>query len=280
MVVLWLALLTPLSYAQDAPVESAEESRTVTPPEPADPDVAPQAEEATPEPPPVIERPLAIPTQVQPPTPLNDGPPPAQSGMSGSHSLNLRTYRDRYLAVRSYRQLTTQTTMATMDAYGRYPYYGWGVNTAPTTLVRSRESWGVYQGPVHLDNLDYLSAVGRAAERQMVEQDIRKKRSVARAMGVVLGAGIAGSLVGAVGMDAAGTQSAYTQWRAVSIGGLVAVVAGAVGTSLPASRSQALTRDLEQIRSLTDVQREVAEYNERLRVELQLTEDEALSLER
>lgn len=225
---------------------------------PADEPAAPRTEVVVP------DRPLAIPGRREPATDASA----------------IREYRSRFLAVRNLSEAYVGTTWS-YGWYGGYGWHGpgWGWAAWPHPFVVRREEQAVFQGPNRLDVPETLGALGDSAGREVLERRIRKNRAWS---GVLFGlgvAGVAGSVVGLVGMDQARTFDELTTWNAVSWGGVGLMVGGFVGGSFPSSRAWRLQLDHDATIDPAELERRVAAHNEALAAELGLDPIEAIRLE-
>jgi len=148
-----------------------------------------------------------------------------------------------------------------------------------STTLRASDELAFYEGARRLDNLGYLDALGWAEQRQNLLTDINRKRSKARVFYTFMGAGVASSLAGAVGAEYSLTLSAYHQWQALTVAGVGAIAIGAIGGSIPAGRANRLQYAPESLGSVVELRQQVVERNEALRVQLGITEEQALAME-
>src|SRR5689334_20823542 len=107
--------------------------------------------------------PLAIPISGEPEAPLEEPPPPAD----GAGPRAIRTYRDQFLALRTFGETHVGTTWdyTPVGRWGPYGYHtGWRAWPRPY-VVRTTER-GVFQGQKQLDVPTTLAALGDDAGRQ------------------------------------------------------------------------------------------------------------------
>ncbi len=208
------------------------------------------------------ERPLAV-------------PEPGAPRLGDSRAI--REYRSRYLAVRSISDLVHGTTWA---GWG-YPYRGWGWGWGwPQPWVYRVDSLADTLGPHRLDVPARFGALGDVTGARTLARRIRRHRGATTALTAVGVAGIVTSVAGLIGMDRAVTWDDRRDWSTVSLGGVGLMVGGFVGASIPSGRAARLQYQPEASFDLAELERRVAEHNERLARELGLDPGRAVEIER
>jgi len=192
----------------------------------------------------------------------------------------IRSYQTQYLAVRSWQEVYAgTTTMVQQDWWYGYRYgMGTSVSFGLPWVVRE-DRWGVFRGPHRISNLDYLTLVGRSDERVAVERKIRSKQRLGTAYYVLAGTGGAATVASLVGMNNARTVVAYEDWRTVGLVGVTALFGGVIGGSFPTAKARRLAGEPSEIRTFDEIQQEILEHNEALRLDLGLTAREALEVD-
>jgi hypothetical protein len=160
------------------------------------------------------------------------------------------------------------------------PWYGmgWGMAISNPYVYASTTN-SVYKGNTRMDMPDFLGTVGARDLRADLERDILRANRATTVWNTVAGVGIAGIVVGAVGMSNAWDAETYYGYANVATGGLVMTVGGLVGSSITSSRSFRLRRYPSSSIGLDEAERLADAYNDRLRQELGLTPDDVWGIE-
>ena len=102
------------------------------------------------------DRPLAIPREPAPAPP--SAPRAAEPApVDAAKLVAFRAYRSRHLSVRHYSGVAMGTVVA--GGYGYGFGYGYGAMQTAYPYYYPVQGWGVFQGPVRLQTLDYLGLV-------------------------------------------------------------------------------------------------------------------------
>ena len=202
-------------------------------------------------------------------------PAPVRRGTSPQELQAIRKYRSELLSVRNITEYWSSGYYVN-NTYGWAPYGGMSVGYAP--MSRS-DDWVVFRGPARIDVPTYLDTIGHTDDHARMVQRIRRNRRVSHAFYALGGAGLAASIVGLVQMDVANNRRAYDAGVYVSTAGMAGLLTGFIVGSFPASRARALRDYPSTSMPRESVQQDVDAYNERLRVELGLTPDQALRAE-
>jgi len=188
-----------------------------------------------------------------------------------------RAYRSRHLSVRHYSGVAMGTVVA--GGYGYGFGYGYGAMQTAYPYYYPVQGWGVFQGPVRLQTLDYLGLVQDVATRQRVQQRVRRNQVTGYSLFAVGVAGIAGTIVAGTGASNARTLAELQQWRTVGTVSTLGLLGGFIGGSFPLSKARRLLNQPGLSVPRADIDQQVSDFNEGLRNELGLTPAEVLSIE-
>ena len=217
---------------------------------------------------------------LQPEPPRHAAPPEplASEPLRLSSVEQLRAYRVQHLDLR-----VASTWDGASPSYhgtvswGWWPYHGWG--WWPSIGVRvppaGYAGWAVYQGPRRLTVPTYLETVGDSLRLAALDNELRRA-DLTRKVGLgTSGVGLAAMAVSLVGMDGARTYQDFRGWSSLGTGGILTAVVGVIVYSSAANRTRRLEGDFSSTVVYEETQAQVDAYNERLRLELGLSEAEA-----
>lgn len=208
----------------------------------------------------------------------------------GADGRAIRTYREQFLALRTFGETQVGTTWD-YTPVGRWGPYGYrtGWRAWPRPYVVRTTSRGVFQGQTQLDVPSTLAALGDDAARQDLDRRIQTNQTlgnVSYGLGV---AGVAASVVGLIALDQCcsspvlpgdvDTLRAARTWSTVSASGVVLLVGGFIGGTIPSGRAQRLQYDYATTLDLDVLGARIAEHNEQLAAEFGLTPTEAARVE-
>lgn len=207
------------------------------------------------------ERPLAIP---------DTGPPPPQAEPPRRNPAR-QAYRAQALSLRPYSEFYQGTSYSR-----RVVFTPWGPGTV--TVARpfyvERTELGVFQGRERLDVPQTLQALGDLQAQGALEQRIHHNRSTGHLLYGLGVLGIAGSIVGLIGLDHADTYEEAQTFGTLSMAGLGVGVGGFVVGSFPTGKAYRLQYDLEASQDLDELEARIDQHNRELAESLGLQKRE------
>lgn len=193
---------------------------------------------------------------------------------------NVREYQRRRLVVRQETEIRGGGTSVVSSPWAN-PY-----SITPTQVVQDPiytvQGWGIYQGSRRLSVPDYLGVIGSHQMQQYLEDDILRLQRTSKALYAFGGMGVAATVVGVIGMNAARQQNDSDLWLiffATAGGGVATMLTGFIGGSIPASKATRIEQEPEYTFTPEQVREGIDGYNDGLRQELDLSPDEVLLIE-
>lgn len=141
------------------------------------------------------------------------------------------------------------------------------------------QGWGIYQGSRRLTVPEYLGVIGSDEMKAFLDQDIVRLQATSKGLYAFGGLGVAATVVGIVGMNNSQTAEQRLIFFTAAGGGVVAMLTGFIGGSVPAAKATQIKNDPEYTFTPEQVQDGVDTYNEGLRSDLGLTSEEVLLIE-
>jgi hypothetical protein len=209
-----------------------------------------------------VERPLAIP-QTAPPPPVVEQPRPRNPERIRAR----QTYRAEALSLRPYSELYQGTTWTRQVVWSPW---GPGVATVARPFYVERTELGVFQGRERLDVPQTLGALGDLQAQEALEQRIRSTRSTGHVLYGLGALGIAGSIVGLIGLDHATSYEEAQVYGTMSLAGLGLGIGGFLVGTFPTGRAYRLQYDLDASQDLDELEARIEAHNRELAEKLGL----------
>ncbi|MFT5680517.1 MAG: hypothetical protein ACI8RZ_001423 [Myxococcota bacterium] len=211
------------------------------------------------------ERPLAIPRGSEP-------------QRSAARLQALRQYQRERVSVGTEVEFRASGPPVSIGFGGPWYGMGWGMMVSNPSVYTSRTDT-IYQGTTRMDMPDFLGTVDARNLRADLERDILRANRSTNVWNTVAGAGIAGIVIGGLGMSEARDAQTYYGYANFAIGGLVATIGGLAGSSFTSSKSFRLRRYPSSSIGTDEAERLADAYNDRLREGLGLTPDDVWGVE-
>ncbi|HJN74170.1 MAG TPA: hypothetical protein QGF58_09585 [Myxococcota bacterium] len=193
---------------------------------------------------------------------------------------NVREYQRRRIMIRQETEIRGGGTSVVSSPWAN-PY-----SVTPSQVVQDPiytvQGWGIYQGSRRLSVPEYLGVIDSAQMQQYLEDDILRLNRTSKALYAFGGLGVAATVVGVIGMNAARQQNDSDLWLiffATAGGGVATMLTGFVGGSIPASKATRVEQDPEYTFTPEQVREGIDGYNDELRQELELSPEEVLLIE-
>lgn len=199
------------------------------------------------------------------------GDPPSAE-LSPERLQRLRAYRNEYLRVASFAEVTG-------GGANFSPSLAFGPMQMSTDPIRTVRGWGIYQGAAQVPIPAFYRAVGQEEIAVDLEHRIHRHRT---ASNVLYGVGVASALATGYALYALTHETNANHldaWSSVATGGLIGMVVGFSVGGLPASRAERLNRDPAVSLTPTQAATLADSYNEALRVRLGVTPEDAVRVE-
>ena len=190
---------------------------------------------------------------------------------------SVREYQRQRLVVRQETELRGGGTSVVSSPWAN-PY-----SMTPSQVVQDPiyavQGWGIYQGSRRLSVPEYLGVIGSDQMKEFLEQDIVRLQATSKGLYAFGGLGVAATVVGIVGMNNSQTPEQRLIFFTAAGGGVVAMLTGFIGGSVPAAKANQIKNDPEYTFTPEQVQDGVDTYNEQLRADLDLSSEEVLLIE-
>jgi len=214
------------------------------------------------------------------PLPVVESEEPEGVRLTPEKLANVREYQRRRIVVRQETEIRGGGTSVVSSPWAN-PY-----TITPSQVVQDPvytvQGWGIYQGSRRLSVPEYLNVIGSTQMQQYIEDDILRLERTSKALYAFGGVGVAATVVGVVGMNAARQQNDSDLWLiffATAGGGVATMLTGFIGGSIPASKATRIEQEPEYTFTPEQVREGTDGYNDGLRQELDLTVDEVLLIE-
>lgn len=233
------------------------------------------------------EAPLALPVdQVHAPVPESTEQPLAIPGRSSSAPRSadrlqaLKQYQRERIGIGTEVQFHAAGPPVTVGFGG--PWYGmrWGMVVA-NPYVHTSRTHSIYKGTVRMEVPSFLGEVGQSDLQHSLQQDILRANRFTTAWNVVTGIGVAGLVVGSVGMSAAWDARSpdYYSYSTMASTGLLTTLTGLLGSSITSAKSIRLRRYPSASIGVDEAERMADAHNDQLRQDLGLTPEDVWNVE-